>query len=110
MPKQKSKSSVSRQRDRATPDSLVNMDHNESSGLLHPTTSQSTTDSQLPVPGTSSVTSSVTSARYGSTPLARKPSVASNSSSSWKLKYQDFMPTPHDTTDAWTNTESFQSV
>jgi len=107
MPKQK-----------ATANSVVNgrttvhVDHSESSGLLHPNNSLSTADIQLPVPGSSS-SSAVAATRYGSSPgrapsPARKPSIASTTSSTWKLKYQDFMPQDSPCADSWTNTESFQ--
>jgi len=112
MPKQKSKSS-SRNTDLSTPESVANGrtsygDHNESTGLLRPGTSQSSSEIQrAPSAGT---------ARYGpstgrSSSPGRNPSIASTASTTWKLKYQDFMPRPLEdslSADSWKTMESFQ--
>lgn len=115
MPKQKSTSS-SRSTDKSTPDSVANgrtnqVDHNETTGLLHPGTSQSTSELQI------GLRSSTTAARHGPSPgrtssPVRKPSIASTSSTTWKLKYQDFLPRTLESfsADSWKTNESFQSL
>ena len=111
MPKQKSKS-ASRKTEKTTGDGMLNgqtghVQHNETTVLLRPDSAISTSDIQRQ--------SSATAARYGptlgrpSSPV-RKTSVTSTSSTTWKLKYQDFLPRPLDSlsADVWKTMESFQ--
>ena len=99
MPKHKTKKSSCRNVEQtSTPsDSVANcrtIEHNESTVLLRPGTSHSATD-----------------IRATSTSAARHSSISSTASAStWKLKYQDFMPRPLDShsADSWKTVESFQ--
>ena len=117
MPKQKSKSSSRGMDMNVSADNVANgratsaVEHKETTILLHPGTSQSSSDLQLPVPSSSVARYSPIPGR-SSSPV-RKSSAASNVSSttaSWKLKYQDFMPRPPSgppSADSWKTTDSF---